>query len=285
MTSTSVVLAGIFCSLCVYLFVTAPPELPDVNAAVKQGKSVDISNVFNAVNAINDTARRIYTKRIVGDGKERGLEFGEDWAEPSVDKGPLPALFTRMVASRMETKPSPLGLYLGSDQPINKSNLFKGPQAIGFAQLKETLSSVFIRLEDVGFVAMYPDVASAEPCISCHNEHPDSPKNDWIMNDVMGATTWTYPTEFVSSDEYLALIESFYDSVRESYQIYLDKAEGFENKVIILDDWPDKQELSLPDANTFIRTVKSESAAMVLNDLLLDASGDFENFEPQSTNE
>lgn len=279
MTNTGLVLSSFFCCLGIYLFVAAPPELPDVKAAVIQDRAIDVSNMFNAMNAINDAARRIYTSRIVGGGKEAGLEFGEDWAEPSVDKGPLPALFTRLVAGRMESKPPPLGLYLGSDKPINQSNLFSGQQALGFDRLKETQLSVFLKSDDAGYVAMYPDIASAKPCVSCHNEHADSPKTDWEMNDVMGATTWTYPRDLLSSAEYLEITDAFYTSVQEAYQTYLDKVEKFQSSVVISNDWPEKNKRALPDAATFMAAVQVESASTVLNDLVLNPSAKFENVD------
>lgn len=279
MINLNMVIVCMFGCLAVYLFVTAPPELPDIDAVTDQERVVDVSNMFNAMNAINDVARRIYTSRIVGGGKEAGLAFGEDWADPLVEKGPLPALFTRLVAARMETKPPQLGLYLGSDKPINKSNLFSGPQAIAFSQLKTTQAGVNLKSDDAGFVAMYPDVASAKPCVSCHNEHSDSPKTDWKLNEVMGATTWTYPYATLGSAEYLEVTETFYASVREAYQIYLDKAAGFQDNVLVGEAWPEKGKTVLPDASTFIAAVKAESAVMVLNDLVLDASAEFKSID------
>jgi len=105
MTNFSIALIGFFTSIAVYLFATAPPELPDAADQIQQSRPIDVANLFNAMNQINDTARRLYTSKIVGDGKKAGLAFGEDWTEPGVEKGPLPALFLRLVAARMETKP------------------------------------------------------------------------------------------------------------------------------------------------------------------------------------
>lgn len=283
MTKLIMILSSMFICLSVYLFATAPPALPDENDVNTQARAIDVSNMFNAMNAINDTARRIYTSRIVGGGKEAGLAFGEDWAEPSVDKGPLPALFTRLVAGQMESKSPPLGLYLGSDEPINKSNLFSGSQALAFGQLKETQSTVFVKSDDAGYVAMYPDIASAKPCVTCHNEHKDTPKTDWKMNDVMGATTWTYPKDMLNADEYLEVTDAFYSSVQEAYQIYLDDVKDFEKSVVITNEWPEENKLVLPDVETFIDLVKAESASMVLDDLVLNATAVFENVQLDKT--
>jgi hypothetical protein len=37
------------------------------------------------------------------------------------------------------------------------------------------------------FEAVYADLAVTQACIGCHNAHPDSPKRDFKLNDVMGA--------------------------------------------------------------------------------------------------
>ena len=250
-------------------------ELPEAIESKAINRPIDVANLFNAMNTINDTARRIYTSDIVGAGKKAGLSFGEDWAEPGIEKGPLPALFLRLVANRMETKPPPLGLYLGSDQPINKSNLFDDLQAEAFEELKVTISSVFMQTVDSGYVAMYPDIASAEPCVSCHNEHPDSPKSDWKLNDVMGATTWTYPKQFLGAGEYLEITDSFYSAVSEAYQSYLDKAAGFERPISPGVQWPDKNAMVLPNTETFMSMVRAESAEQVLKNLVLEPDDQF----------
>jgi len=122
---------------------------------------------------------------------------------------------------------------------------------------------------------MYPDLASAQPCVSCHNEHKDSPKTDWVLNDVMGATTWTYPKKVIGAAEYLDATDTLYASVSEAYQSYLDKTKQFEKPVAITGDWPNENKLVLPDADTFMTLVKEQSAARVLQDLVLNANDAF----------
>jgi hypothetical protein len=43
------------------------------------------------------------------------------------------------------------------------------------------------------FQAVYPDLAVTEGCIGCHNAHPDSPKRDFNINDVMGGLVISIP--------------------------------------------------------------------------------------------
>lgn len=45
------------------------------------------------------------------------------------------------------------------------------------------------------FTAVYPDVAVAPACVSCHNDHPDSPRRDFELGDVMGGVVIRIPLE------------------------------------------------------------------------------------------
>ncbi|MGR3712960.1 MAG: hypothetical protein ACU0A6_07560 [Shimia sp.] len=267
-----IVLTGVFATLAVYLFATAPEKLPDQAAAGIGRCNFKVTSLFDGANTINETARTIYTKRIVGGGGKAGLKFGEDWQEPGVEKGPLPALFLRLTAARLETKPPRLGLYLGSDAPINKSNLFTPEQLISFEEVKASRAPVFQASAVAGNVAMYPDVAGVAPCVDCHNEHLDSPKTNWALDDVMGATTWTYPDAQLSSDDYVTAIEAVFTSVGEAYQQYLDKTAVFSEPVPQTRAWPEKGAWVLPTRETFMTEVRT-AAAPALIDAILPAAG------------
>lgn len=269
MTLKPILALGSVLCLAIYLFVSAPPPLPGQAADRQTDRALPVRHLFDAVNAINDAAREVYTTRVVGAGLTAGLAFGEDWAAPGVDKGPLPALFLRLAAARMETKPPQLGLYLGSDAPINPSNLIGGAQAATFAQVRARRGPVFSTSERGDQVGMYPDVASVAPCVTCHNDHPDSPRKDWVLNEVMGATTWTYPEATVSAAAYLAATEAFYLSVAEGYQRYLDKAAGFAEPITPGRDWPQAGEPALPDLATFMTEVRNKAGGAVMRALVL----------------
>lgn len=79
--------------LTVYFFVSAPTELPKQDQFSPTAQTVSVEALFQAVNSVNAHARQIYTSEIVGAGKKVGLQFGEDWKEEGVEKGPLPAFF------------------------------------------------------------------------------------------------------------------------------------------------------------------------------------------------
>lgn len=91
MTLTRLGLIGAFSCLGLFLFVTAPPELPDTGAQAEP--AVRVERLFHAVNTINEAARLIYTQRIVSGGKAAGLAFGKTGAIQGLIKAPYPPYF------------------------------------------------------------------------------------------------------------------------------------------------------------------------------------------------
>ena len=262
-------LVGAFACLAIYLFATAPAKLPESNIQTSAQATETASKLFNTVNAINEAARFIYTKKIVGEGKKVGLKFGEDWNEPGVEKGPLPALFLRLVAKHLEKRPEPLGLYLGSDEPINKSNLFSKDQLSQFQDVKQTLKPQYVLVDEGRSTAMYPDFASVDACVTCHNEHADSPKTDWALNDVMGATTWTYPARTVSQSQLVSVSQALYQSVADAYRDYLAKAATFAAPVSATANWPGNSVQTLPDVKTFMQAVLQQAGPSIAEEILV----------------
>ena len=259
-------------AIIVFLFISAPAPLPieDKN----QDSTIPIAQVFTMLAAENDVVRSIWTKEIVKAGKLAGLEFDEDWKLSSIEAGPLPALFLREIAKNMERNPLRLSLYLGSDYPISSSNKFSGNQLEKFSTMKNTLQPQFFLEQDTGlYTAMFADMAISTACIDCHNEHKDSPKNDWQLQEIMGATTWMYPKQLVSIRECLQLLQLFRDSAAQAYQRYLAKVNSFSQPPIIGKQWP-RDGYFLPDAETFIAEYTDKASTETLRKLLQQSSHD-----------
>lgn len=252
----------------IYLFVTAPPPLPEDPAAADSASRVDIETVLRTVAAENDVMRSLYTRELVAKGPAVGLRFDEFWRDEAVEAGPLPALFLRETAASLQRSGIPLGLFLGSDFPIAPSNRFEGAQAEAFAALKADREPRFFYADDVGrHTAMFPDLASAKACVDCHNEHPESPKTDWSLNDVMGATTWTYPEASVSLADYLAMIRAVRAGFRSAYEAYLAEVATFEKPPDIGDQWPEAG-YNLPSADVFMAEFERRAGPATVNRLL-----------------
>ena len=76
--------------------------------------------------------------------------------------------------------------------PINKRNIATNAmESIGLgtimAQPTRPHTGVTRVADKRYFEAVYADLAVTQACIGCHNAHPDSPKRDFKLNDVMGA--------------------------------------------------------------------------------------------------
>lgn len=247
--------------------------LPEEGAtAEKSDKMYSIEEAFEIVARENDVARTLYTKAIVGAGKKNGLKFHEDWEKSDVEAGPLPALFLRGIASNIRKKGEvPLGLFLGSDFPIRKSNKFVGKQAELFAEIrKDAKPKYFYDEENQLHTAMFPDFAAAAPCVNCHNDHEETSKSDWELNDIMGATTWTYPEDSVSFDELQSIIMAYREGAVATFDRYLAKANKFEENEVppVGDAFPAKAGYALPTSEAFMDSVNTLASTETLKGIL-----------------
>ncbi len=251
--------------LSVYLFASRPPLLPERSAA---DANIAVEQVFRLAEAENDAVRALWTREIVGAGQKAGLRFNEDWTETGEEAGPLPALFLRETAKDLERNPVRLSLFLGSDAPINTANKFQGRQQAAFAGIRATGTPQFFRMPDTRlYTAMFPDEAVAEACVSCHNEHEDSPRDDWKLHDVMGATTWSYPDGQLTTGEMIGVLAALRSAFRASYQAYLDKVATFQDPPEIGNRWP-RDGYFLPSADVFMSELGVRAAATSLDTLL-----------------
>lgn len=260
-----VVIVSIAAALSVYLFVNAPPPLA---AEPMKAGTVPIRTVFAMLERENDAARALWTEEIVARGKTVGLQFDEHWREPEVLAGPLPALFLRETAHNLERTSLRLSLFLGSPFPINAANQFTGEQSKHFDELVRTGASQHFIDRTTGLqTAMFSDLAISEACASCHNEHPGSPKTDWKVDDVMGATTWMYPEERVTTDRAVQLVRALRSSIRGAYASYLAKVATFPAGPKVGKAWP-RDGFALPSEDVFMRELAERSSTATLLSLL-----------------
>lgn len=256
-------------ALIVYLFVEAPPPLAEASS---HGKMVSVEDALTLCNAENSIVRALYTQEIVGHGKQVGLAFDERWRQRDVDAGPLPALFLRETAMSLEKNPVRLGLFLGSDQPIRSANLFQGEQQTMFEGIRLDGEPRFFAIADTGLnTAMFADVAVAGACVSCHNAHAESPKSDWQLGDVMGATTWTYPRQQVDVEELFAMLDALRHGFRAAYSEYLEEVASFPEPPEIGDRWP-RDGYYLPSLEVFMAEVARRASPQTLETLLASSS-------------
>ncbi|HAV12036.1 MAG TPA: hypothetical protein DCX06_00880 [Opitutae bacterium] len=156
----------------------------------------------DALHMVLDNDRAVYTKNVVGRlaAKEKVIKASEHWTE---DKAlPLPAQMFRMGAELTASKDAFFSYSLQSLWPINKSNA-AGQTEVEKAGLQFVAdnggTAPYYSEEELGgvkyFTAVYADVAVVPVCVTCHNEHKDSPKTDFELGDVMGAVVIRVPMD------------------------------------------------------------------------------------------
>jgi hypothetical protein len=84
--------------------------------------------------------------------------------------------------------------------PINKQNMpVTEREKMGLEEVRkhpEQRSSGFVSRGDARyFQAIYADRAVNQACVGCHNLHPESPKHNFQLDDVMGGLVIEIPLE------------------------------------------------------------------------------------------
>lgn len=159
----------------------------------------------DALHLVMDSDRTVYTQKIVNrlTKKEKVITASEHFDD---DKAlVLPAQMFRfgseLVAKRSEKLPDVNFSYsLQSLWPVNKQNApVTDAEKEGLKFVAENKGENYYSVEELGgvkyFTAVYADIAVAPVCISCHNEHKDSPRRDFKMGEVMGGVVIRIPVE------------------------------------------------------------------------------------------
>jgi adenylate cyclase len=264
----SILTALALLAITTYLYATKP--IPLAEAGGDSSERIPTQVFLKILAAENAAIRNLYTSQIVGPGLKQGLKFREDWKDKTSEAGPLPALFLREMSTIMQRDASDIGLFLGSDFPIVSANLFKGLQKTEFEKVKSTKQAQFFLDSGSGrYTAMYPDLASSQACVTCHNDHAKTPKKDWELNAMMGATTWSYPRKDVSVAEVLRYTGALRAAALETYGLYLTKITTFKTSPVptVAAQWP-KEGMFVPSIAEMKKTIEAQNNALTFQTLL-----------------
>ncbi|HEX9785561.1 MAG TPA: DUF3365 domain-containing protein [Opitutaceae bacterium] len=155
----------------------------------------------DALHAVMESDRTVYTRNVVNrlQNEENVIKASEHWKDEKAL--PLPAQMFRMGAEMVQSKNAGFTYSLLSPWPVNKQNAPKTDAekaGLDFIVANEGTENYYTE-ETLGgkkyFTAVYADVAVAKACITCHNDHKDSPRTDFKMGDVMGGVVIRIPTE------------------------------------------------------------------------------------------
>lgn len=195
------ILAALLAAACNRSEASGGPAASDQVAARRTADMVHaVIAADRAVYAREVVQRLTITHKVKLVDPERGtpvpLEAREDWK--SVHGAlPLPAQMMRMGAEQALAADTGLSYLLLSPWPINKQNRARTElETRGLAEVTRTGKPVYgseVLDGRTYFAALYPDVAVAEACVSCHNAHPDSSRRDFKTGDVMGAVVVRFP--------------------------------------------------------------------------------------------
>jgi len=152
----------------------------------------------DSLHAVMESDRTVYTRNVVNrlQNEEGVIKASEHWADEKAL--PLPAQMFRMGAEMVADKTSNFTYSLLSIWPINKQNEPRtDAEKTGLQFIVDNPGKNYYTEETLGdktyYTAIYPDVAVAQACITCHNNHADSPREDFALNDVMGGVVIRIP--------------------------------------------------------------------------------------------
>jgi len=170
-----------------------------------QSYAADVPVVFpevvaDYVYAVVQNHRAFYTNNVVHLLEDQGVATADaEWATQKKTI-PLPVQIINETSKGFSAKFSGLRYQLISLWPINVKNT---PRDQVDKNSLEELSlrperpiSRIIKIKDqTYFRAIYPDIGVNQACVSCHNSHPNSPKKDFQVGDIMGGLIIEFPVE------------------------------------------------------------------------------------------
>lgn len=171
-------------------------------SACGESKTAGVSyqTMADSLHMVMESDRTVYTKLIVNrlTKEEKVIKASEHWKDEKALV--LPAQMFRFGAERVAEKGAPFSYSLLSLWPVNKQNKPKTEvEKTGLQFIAANPGKNYYGEEELGgakfFTAVYPDVAVAPACISCHNEHKDSPRSDFKMGEVMGGVVIRIPVK------------------------------------------------------------------------------------------
>jgi len=211
-------------------------------------------SVFQVIKAHRTSYAKFIINRLVNE--EKVIKASEHWKD---EKGALllPAQMFRETATILQDSGSDISFSLLSLVPINKQNSPKTDiEQKGLEYVNANPDKSFYGEEKLGpttyFTAVYPDNAVSIACVSCHNNHKDSPKKDFKINENMGGVVIRIPLNASSSgqinmENYANSVSSVIKAHRTSYaKFIINRLVNEEKAIKASEHWKDDKALLLP---------------------------------------
>lgn len=162
--------------------------------------SVTPQKMADAVHTVLEADRTVYTQKIINrlTQEEKVIKASEHWKEEKALL--LPAQMFRAGSEEVQKTGSGFSYALLSQWPINKQNKAKTDlEKQGLQAIIDDPDKPFYGTETLGnktyFTAFYQDKAVSQACVACHNNHQDSPRTDFELNEVMGGVVIRIPMD------------------------------------------------------------------------------------------
>ena len=166
----------------------------------KSESGIAPQEMADALHTVMASDRAVYTKLIINRlvKEDKVIKASEHWKDEKALV--LPAQMFRYGAEMAAEKGSNFSYTLLSLWPINKQNSPKTEvEKTGLKFIAENPGKNYYANEKLGdksyFTAVYADTGIAGACISCHNNHKDSPRTDFKLGEVMGGVVIRIPTK------------------------------------------------------------------------------------------
>ena len=166
------------------------------NAADTRGLSPEV--VADYIHAVIESHRAFYTAHVVHPLEEQEVvRAGSEWRNQK-NTIPLPVQVVNETSQMFSTQSTGLRYQLISLWPINRKNSPRDQvDKLSLETLKIKPERPITRVVKIDgqtyFHAVYADIALSSSCVTCHNNHPESPKKDYQIGDVMGGLVIEFP--------------------------------------------------------------------------------------------
>lgn len=153
--------------------------------------------VADFIHAVLESDRMIYAEFVVNRLQNNNVvKASEHWWK---DKALLlPAQFLLYASDLIAHQRMGLMYKLFSPWPISQYNravtkFERQGMGVVAKNPEDTYIGTYTVHDRQFFEAVYPDFAVSQACVTCHNSHPNSPKRDFKLNDVMGGIMLSFP--------------------------------------------------------------------------------------------
>jgi hypothetical protein len=147
---------------------------------------------------IIESFRSLYTSEVVGNVPKDHVTVTHNYNDLE-NAIPLPATLTIKLAEQVTRPGSGFSIALFSEYPFpwRKRTLDSfEKRALDTINTKPSESYIEWVIKDGREILRYARAdLMREPCVPCHNTHPDSPKIDWKVGDVRGILSVTLPVD------------------------------------------------------------------------------------------